>query len=115
MHEYGLFKLLIPALEKYINDDKVKSIKRFKLSIGKQKNIVPEHLEHAFEHFQDEYPIFKGAKMEYDITEPKYKCSECGYEYFEESPNCPKCGAGFPDIIGGNQFTVEEIEVNWKE
>ncbi len=110
MHEYGLFKLLIPALRKYLEDNSIKRITRLKLKIGERKGVIPEHLEHAFEHLQEEYPKFKGATLEYEIVGVSFRCPECGYTFAEMSATCPECGASFPEMATGDEFEVDGIE-----
>jgi len=108
MHEFGLFKLLTPALEKYTQDENIRRITYLKLKIGELKGVVPEHLEHAFEHFKEEHPKFRSCVLEYEISKVSFRCSTCG-ELFNNSAVCPKCGAGFPEFASGDEFEIVEI------
>lgn len=108
MHEYGLFKLLLPQLEPYINAGA--KVKLIRLKIGELKGIVDEHLAHAFEHFKEEYPNFSDCKLEWEISRVRFRCRKCGKEFDISSPTCPYCGEQFPELASGDEFELTEIQ-----
>ncbi len=132
MHEASYAISIINSIMKYFEGKNVK-IKKIKLKIGELMMIDPVALESAIQAYGMGTPV-EGARVEYEIIPAKIKCKKCGavwglkdiYPQLEskvplihmyphivvELLKCPKCGSNEIEIVQGEEFILESVEVD---
>ena len=113
MHELSLSSAIVNTVVKYARGRRVVVVD---LRVGKLRQVIPDTLEFYFE-FVARGTVCEGARLEQEVIEVRLRCHECGREWEIEIPafRCPKCAGSDVEIVGGNEFEVEAIEVEEAE
>ena len=131
MHEASYAISIINSIMQHLGNEKVK-VKKIKLKIGELTMIDPVALESAIQAYGVGTPV-EGAKLEYELVPAKIRCKKCGavwslkdiYPQLEskvplihmyphivvELLKCPKCGSNEIEIVQGEEFILEAVEV----
>ncbi len=132
MHEASYAISIINSIMQHLGSEEVR-VRKIKLKIGELTMIDPVALESAIQAYGMGTPV-EGAKLEYEIVPAKMRCKSCGstwglkdvYPQLEskvplihmyphivvELLKCPKCGSNKIEIIQGEEFILESIEVD---
>ncbi|NOZ92346.1 hydrogenase maturation nickel metallochaperone HypA [bacterium 3DAC] len=112
MHELSVAESIWNILEdelKKIGGGKLLSVK---IVIGELSGVVPDALDFYLNLLKDD----KGqpdVTFHYTHVPVKFQCGSCGHTFTVDRPMfaCPQCGSVDVKIISGNEFYIEEIEV----
>ncbi len=113
MHEMSLAGAIVNTVVKHADDRKVSLIT---LRVGGMRQVVMDSLEFYFE-FVAADTCCEGARLELISVVTRLRCRACAEEWEPEIPafRCPKCESADVEIIAGEEFEVDSIEVDDKE
>jgi hydrogenase nickel incorporation protein HypA/HybF len=82
------------------------------MRIGGLRQVVPESLDFYFG-FVARDTVCEGARLEMTFVPAVLACGPCTREWQVDFPDfrCPTCGQGGVQVITGNEFEVESIDV----
>jgi len=112
MHELSITQeILNIALEK-AKEAEANRICQINLVIGEISSVVDDCVQYYFD-FISRDTIANGAKLNFRRIPLQVKCRICGNEFSpsEEPWKCTVCQQWDAEIIGGNEFYMESIEV----
>ena len=109
MHEMSLSSAIVNTVVKHAGDRPVAVVS---LRIGRLRQVVPGTLEFYFE-FVARDTVCEGAHLELEIVPALLSCPACERRWEVEFPDfrCPTCMQGGVEVITGNEFEVESIDV----
>jgi hydrogenase nickel incorporation protein HypA/HybF len=111
VHELSLSAAILKTIEKHAEGRRVTVVS---LRVGSLRQVVPDTLAFAFE-IVARGTVCEGARLDQELVQAVLRCGE-GHEWALDEPifRCPVCGeAG--EIVSGNEFMVESIDVTDKE
>lgn len=113
MHEMALSSAVAATVEKYAEGRPVKVVY---LKIGKLRQVVPDSLLFYFDIVTRD-TIADGAKLEIEVVPARLKCTACDNEWEPDFPSfrCHLCLDGKVEVLSGEEFQVESIEVEEDE
>lgn len=82
------------------------------IKMGRACDYVPEILQEYFD-VLSEGTVAHGAKLKIETVPITMRCADCNEEYGTEffNPFCPKCHGNHTKMITGNEFYVDNIEI----
>jgi hydrogenase nickel incorporation protein HypA/HybF len=109
MHELSLSSAIVNTVVKHAAGRRVSLVS---LRIGAMRQVVPDTLEFYFA-FVAEGTVCEGARLEQELLPTRLRCAGCARDWEIDLPDfrCPGCGTGAVDVVTGNEFEVESIEV----
>jgi hydrogenase nickel incorporation protein HypA/HybF len=109
VHELSLSSAIVATVERHAAGRRVTVVT---LTVGGLRQVVPDTLEFYFA-FVARGSVCEGARLEIEAIEPRLRCEGCQREWPLETPSfrCRTCGEGQVEIVAGNEFQVESIEV----
>ncbi len=86
------------------------------MRIGRLRQVVLDTLEFYFEIVARD-TVCEGAKLEIEDVPARLHCAKCDQEWEIELPAyiCPTCGPGAVEVVSGEEFEVESIEIEEKD
>jgi hydrogenase nickel incorporation protein HypA/HybF len=113
VHELSLSSAIVNTVVKHARGRRVVIVS---LRVGKLRQVIPDTLDFYFE-FVARGTVCEGARLEQEVVEVRLRCHECGHEWEIDIPafRCPECAGSDVEIVGGNEFEVEAIEVEEAE
>jgi len=112
MHELSVTQgMLDIALEK-AKEAQASRIKTINLVIGELSSIIDDCVQFYFD-FLSKDSIAGGAILSFTRIPMKVRCRNCGLSFSPDksSWSCPQCGKWDAEIIAGNEFYIDSIEV----
>jgi hydrogenase nickel incorporation protein HypA/HybF len=109
VHELSLSSAIVNTVVKHAAGRPVSVVT---LRVGRLRQVVPETLDFYFE-FVSRDTVCEGALLAQELIEARVRCRGCGEEWGLDRPDfrCARCADGDVEVIGGNEFEVESIEV----
>ena len=88
------------------------NLARIAVKVGHLSSVVPESLEFAFSALSRGTPV-EGAELDIQEIAGEGACRSCGSRFRAESyfASCEACGSFDVEISGGDELTVESMEV----
>jgi hydrogenase nickel incorporation protein HypA/HybF len=113
MHEMSLAGAIVDTVLKHADDRQVRLIT---LNVGGMRQVVLDSLEFYFD-FAARDTCCEGAKLAMNSIATRLHCKACDEEWEPEIAyfRCPKCESADVEIIAGEEFEVDSIEVDEKE
>ncbi|MBU1078513.1 MAG: hydrogenase maturation nickel metallochaperone HypA [Spirochaetes bacterium] len=113
MHEYGVTERIIEIVLDKIKEIDAPEVKKINIVLGKLTSFVPESIEHYFGFLSKNTPLEK-AELKFIAKDMVFHCEDCKEDFNEDDMifSCPKCNGENIQIISGNEFFIESIEVN---
>jgi len=113
VHELSLSSAIVNTVVKHARGRRVTVVE---LRVGKLRQVIPDTLEFYFG-FVARDTVCEGARLVQQVIDARLACRECGHEWEIEIPafRCPACSGSDVEIVGGNEFEVEAIEVEEAE
>lgn len=89
-----------------------RKVKLVSLTVGALRQVVPDSLEFYFD-IVGRDTVCDGARLEMELIPGRVRCEPCDHEWELELPlfRCPQCFQTEVDVLSGNEFQVESIEV----
>ena len=113
MHELSLSSAVVNTVVKHAGGRRVTVVS---LRVGHLRQVVPDTLDFYFG-FVARDTVCEGARLEQELVPARLRCAECRHEWEVDFPvfRCPACGAAGSEIVMGDEFEVESIEVEEEE
>jgi hydrogenase nickel incorporation protein HypA/HybF len=104
---------IVNTVVKHADERKVTLIT---LRVGGMRQVVMNSLEFYFD-FTARDTCCEGARLELISVTTRLRCRTCSEEWEPEIAffRCPKCESADVEIIAGEEFEVDSIEVDEKE
>ncbi len=109
MHEFGLCEAILEAVERRAAG---RPVTRVRVRIGTLHRVVEPALDQAFE-MVSTGTVADGADVDVVVIPVQATCSACGEVTESADPVviCPACGATDPAMVGGDELTLESIQL----
>jgi hydrogenase nickel incorporation protein HypA/HybF len=109
MHELSLSNAIVNTAVEHAGGRQVTAVY---LRIGRMRQVIPSTLEFYFA-FVARGTICEGATLSLEVIDARLRCRPCALEWDIEVPafRCPTCAGAEIEIVNGNEFQVESIEV----
>jgi hydrogenase nickel incorporation protein HypA/HybF len=108
VHELALAGAVIGTVERHAGGRRVTAVY---LKVGHLRQVVPDSLAFYFEHVA-RGTVCEGARLEQELVPAALRC-DCGHEWTLDDPvfRCPACGGAGAEVVAGEEFLVESIDV----
>lgn len=115
MHESSVVEQLVRIAKKQAVESGAKKVLKISLVVGEGTGYMEESLKYYYEIFtrSEEYAVLRGAELAVTYVKTKLFCESCN-EHFERtrfSFECPKCGKTGKFTKIGQEFYIENMEV----
>lgn len=109
MHELSLSSAIVNTVVKHAAGRRVSVVR---MRIGRLRQVVPDTLAFYFD-FVARDTVCEGAELEQQVVPAVLACERCQRQWEVQAPDfrCPTCGLGGVQVITGNEFEVESIDV----
>jgi hydrogenase nickel incorporation protein HypA/HybF len=109
VHELSLSGAIVNTVVKHAAGRRVTSVQ---MRVGALRQVVPETLEFYFE-LVARGTVCEGARLEQELVPARLACRGCERDWEIELPlfRCPSCGGAAVEVVSGEEFEVESIEV----
>lgn len=109
MHELSLSSAIVNTAVKHAGERPVSVVV---VRIGQLRQVVPDTLDFYFE-FVARDTVCEGARLEFELVPALLACAACERQWAVDFPDfrCPTCLEGGVQVITGNEFEVESIDV----
>ncbi len=109
MHELSLSSAIVNTAVKHARGRRVTVVT---LRVGRLRQVVPDTLDFYFG-FVTRDTVCEGARLHQEVVPAVLACAPCGRRWEVEFPDfrCPTCGQGGVEVVTGNEFEVESIDV----
>jgi hydrogenase nickel incorporation protein HypA/HybF len=113
VHELSLSSAIVNTVVKHAAGRPVTEVN---LRVGRLRQVVPDTLVFYFG-FVARGTVCEGAELTLAITETRLRCVPCAEEWSIDVPEfrCPTCDGSDVQIVSGNEFEVDSIEVEESE
>ena len=108
MHELGLCRSIVEAVERGAGD---RSVARVRVQVGHLHHVHPEAIQESFA-VAATGTVAEDAVVELVLLPLRARCTDCETEWECDQPPiaCDLCGSAGPEIIGGDELVLESIE-----
>lgn len=113
MHELSVTKSILNICKEQASINSFKKIKKINICVGEITGLVPDCINYYF-NIISKGTVAEDAVIKVDRINLRIKCLECKYEGKMDKNDyvCPNCkGINF-NILNGNEFYLESIEVD---
>ena len=112
MHELSVTESILEIARKHAQASGAASVTAINLVIGQLSSIVDDSVKFYWDMIS-ENSICSGSVLTFKRIPAIFHCLDCDHQYQLEailSP-CPKCGSLRSEIIAGEEFYVDSIEI----
>ena len=112
VHELAVTQRVLDiALEK-AKEAQATRITGINLVIGEMSSTVDDCVQFYFD-FLSQDSIASGATLHFERIPAKLRCRQCGHSFTPDLPpwNCPQCNQWDVEILAGQEFYLDSIEV----
>ena len=112
MHELAVTESILQIVLQSAEENGAKKVTDISLTIGALSSIVNDSVQFYWDHIS-KGSIAEEAKLHFNRILAKLKCLSCGNEFqlIEELTPCPNCHSINLQIIAGEEFQVDAIEI----
>ena len=109
MHELSVTQSLLDIAIRHAEGRRVTDIY---LVMGQLSSFVDESVQFYWD-MVSEGSLAEGAQLHFQRIPATIRCKECGEEFGlgREDFTCPKCGSAKVEVVAGDEFLIESIEV----
>ena len=109
MHELSLSAAIVDTAVRHARGRPVRVVS---LRVGRLRQVVPDSLAFYFD-FTARGTVCEGARLEQVVLPARLACRACAREWEPAVADfrCPACGAGDVQVLSGEEFEVESIDV----
>jgi hydrogenase nickel incorporation protein HypA/HybF len=113
VHELSLSGAIVNTAVKHADGRPVSVVN---LRVGRLRQVVPDTLDFYFG-FVAQGTVCEGARLEQELVPARLRCRDCEHGWEIEFPafRCPSCAGADAEVVSGNEFEVESIEVEEAE
>ncbi len=116
MHELAVTESLLAIVIQSANDNHAQKVTDIKLSIGALSSIVDDSVQFYWNHIS-KGTIAEEATLHFNRIPATLRCLDCDTEFVleEELVPCPNCDSIHLNIVTGEEFQVDYIEIQKEE
>lgn len=109
MHELSLCDAIVATADRHAAG---RPIRRIQLRIGHLRQVVPATLEFCWEARVDDTDL-ESCKLVVEYVPVMLRCRTCAADTTLSEPalRCGSCGGRAVDVLGGDEFLIESIDV----
>jgi hydrogenase nickel incorporation protein HypA/HybF len=109
VHELSLSGAIVNTVVKHAAGRRVTAVD---MRIGRLRQVVPDTLGFYFD-IVARGTVCEGARLEQELIPARLRCNPCEREWEIDFPmfRCPNCGGAYVEVVTGNEFEVESIDV----
>lgn len=115
MHEISVIRNIIKVVLGIAKQNNCQKIVAIHLQVGELSDLQDEWMQRYFDMFSKE-TIAQGAQLKIKRIPARMKCTVCQHQFdirlseLDEMV-CPKCGEKKMNLISGNEYFIENMEV----
>jgi len=112
MHEMAITQTMLDMAVNKAREAGATAITQINLVIGDMSSVIDESVQFSF-NFVCKGTLAEGARLNFKRIPIVVRCRSCGWEFTPAAANwkCPKCGEAGIEVIAGQEFYMESIEV----
>jgi hydrogenase nickel incorporation protein HypA/HybF len=113
MHELSITESLLEITLKHAEQANAKKVNSLNIIIGQMSSVVDESVQFYWD-FVAQNTIAEGATLNFERIPAKFLCHNCQAEFtLNGHPDfmCPQCESGQVQVIGGDEFRLDSIDV----
>jgi hydrogenase nickel incorporation protein HypA/HybF len=112
MHELSITQQILDIAVNKAGEAGASTIKRINLVIGDMSSVLDDCVQFYFD-FLSKDSIAQGAQLSFKRIPLKMRCRQCGHLFTPEGEpwSCPQCREWNVEVIAGNEFYLDSIEV----
>jgi hydrogenase nickel incorporation protein HypA/HybF len=112
MHESSVTEAIIKIVVEKALENKAKKVLNINLAVGELTGFIGDSIQFYFDRYSKD-TIAYGAVLNIRYIKPEFKCSVCGnlFQKLNDSISCPLCGGDGHSTKIGQEFFVENIEI----
>jgi hydrogenase nickel incorporation protein HypA/HybF len=112
MHELSITQQILDIAVNKASEAGAASVKRINLVIGDLSSVIDDSVQFYFDLLSKD-SIAQGAQLSFKRIPFKVRCHCCGTSYTPEGEawSCPQCREWNVEILAGNEFFLDSIEV----
>jgi len=113
MHELAVTENILETAIKYAKQANADRVTDIYLVIGDLASIIDDSIQFYWD-ILSENTICKGAKLHFERIKLHLECQDCHHIYQVDDVliPCPKCNSLRTNIVKGNEFRLESIEIS---
>jgi hydrogenase nickel incorporation protein HypA/HybF len=110
MHELPITQNILEIALRHAGD--AKRITCINLVIGDLSAVIGESVQFYWD-IISKGTIAEGATLHFERIRACFHCKDCGHEYRPDGRKfeCPQCGSDQVNLIAGQEFRLESIEI----
>jgi hydrogenase nickel incorporation protein HypA/HybF len=112
MHELQITQSILEISLRYAEQARAKKIIEIRIAMGQLSSFVDDAIQIYWD-IMSECTIAVGAKLHFRRISAVIRCHDCQQSYQSQTSTftCPNCGGFWGEIIAGDEFYVESIDV----
>ena len=112
MHELSITQSVLDIVTDHAERAGAQRVVKINLVVGDLTGFVDDSIQFYFDMLSPD-TLAAGAQLAIQRIPPRVRCRACGSEFEPQDLNwaCPQCAAIGGDILSGQEFRVESIEV----
>ena len=112
MHEYGVTQELLQLVLRETETAGAWRVLRVNLLLGTFSSVVEDSVRFFWGGLAAGTPA-EGAALEFAAVAPLARCRGCQAQYQpnERDQRCPACGEAIAELLAGDEFRVESLDV----
>jgi hydrogenase nickel incorporation protein HypA/HybF len=116
MHELAVTQSILEIVLKSAMENDAEEVTDINLTIGALSSIIDDSVQFYWDQIS-QGTIAQNARLHFNRVLATFRCRQCGTEYDlnEELTPCPTCNSINLDIISGEEFQIDNIEIKKKE
>jgi hydrogenase nickel incorporation protein HypA/HybF len=109
VHELSLSGAIVNTVVKHAGGRRVAVVN---LRVGRLRQVVPDTLEFYFG-FVADGTVCQGARLVQEVVPAVLRCDVCDQQWEIDFPvfRCAGCGGADVEVVSGEEFEVESIEI----
>ena len=113
MHEMSIAQSLIDIITEEMVKNNASTLRSVRLNIGQMSAVVPDSLSFCFEVITTGTEL-EGARLDMDVIPLEGVCRKCEdkFQIEDYAFACPACGSTEIEVIGGQDLSIVEMEVD---
>jgi len=112
MHELSVTENILNIASKHANQSKAIRVTDIHLVIGTLSSIIDDSVQFYWDILTKE-TICEGANLHFERVPAELLCLDCNLTYAIQSglSPCPNCGSVRVNVVAGEEFWLESIEI----
>jgi hydrogenase nickel incorporation protein HypA/HybF len=114
MHELSIAQNLLQITLKHAEAAQARRVTKLHLVIGQMSNIIDDSIQFCWD-VVAKGTIAEGSILHFERTPARFRCTACNAEFeLSDSFTCPHCRSHQVQLIGGDDFRLDSIEIEPK-